>query len=65
MTTVAGGVMGSTAHALNNLLCKIMGVAELALDHAQDPSMEANLQMIMTLAEEAADLVGQLREPGV
>ena len=39
---------GSTAHALNNLLCKIIGSAELALDRAVDPQVERELRSIMT-----------------
>lgn len=63
MTAGSREVVDSPAHALNNLLCKIMGAAELALDNTQDPSMQADLHMIMTLAEEAAVMVGQLRAP--
>jgi hypothetical protein len=45
------------AHALNNLLGKIMGSAELALDRVTDPSARAELESILALAASAADQV--------
>jgi predicted DNA-binding protein (UPF0278 family) len=51
---------GSTAHALNNLLCKIIGSAELALDRAVDPQVERELRSIMTHAGCAAELIADL-----
>jgi hypothetical protein len=47
----------SGAHALNNVLCKILGMAELALDRAEDPAMRADLAAIMDLAELAAPMI--------
>lgn len=52
----------SPAHALNNLLCKIMCTAELALDRVDDPAVQADLQAIMALAELAAPMIQSLRE---
>src|SRR5581483_8929730 len=46
----------SPRHALNNLFAKIMGSAELALDHAADPVVRAELEAIIDLAEAAAAL---------
>ncbi len=51
---------GSAAHDLNNLLCKIMGSAELALDHANDPQVEHELRAILAHATSAAELVAGL-----
>jgi hypothetical protein len=56
----------SSAHDLNNLLCKIMGSAELALDLVAEPAARAELQGILNLAEQAGQLVQALavdREP--
>jgi hypothetical protein len=47
----------SVAHDLNNLLCRIMGSAELAMDRAADPQVEHELQAIMTNTALAAELV--------
>jgi len=43
-------------HALNNLLGKIMGAAELALDHGGSPEVRAELDTIIRLAEEGGQL---------
>lgn len=47
-------------HALNNLLCKIVGSAELALDRVADPDARGELDAIIQLAEAAALLVKSL-----
>lgn len=53
------GVAGPR-HALNNVLCKILGAAELALDTASEPGVRNELNLIAALAEEAAELVAAL-----
>lgn len=47
-------------HALNNLLCKIVGSAELALDRVGDPGARRELEAIIQLAEAGALLVKSL-----
>lgn len=44
-------------HELNNLLGKILGAAELALDHARGPEIRGELEMIIRLAEAGGMLV--------
>jgi len=50
----------TASHDLNNLLGKILGAAELALDRATDPAVRAELELIADLAEEAGSLVAAL-----
>jgi hypothetical protein len=54
-------------HALNNLLGKILGAAELALDQAVQPGVRAELDTIIRLAEDGGRLTAALgradREP--
>jgi len=50
-------------HALNNVLCKIIGSAELALDRVSDPVARAELEAIIALAEEAGRVAPRLRPP--
>ena len=50
------------AHDLNNLLGKILGSAELALDHTRVASVRAELYIIMLLAEDGGKLVQALAE---
>jgi len=45
------------SHALNNLLCKIIGSAELVLDRVCDAEARRELASIIQLAEAAARLV--------
>jgi hypothetical protein len=45
---------------MNNLLGKILGAAELALDQAREPRLRAELETIMALSEEGAALVARL-----
>lgn len=45
------------AHALNNLLCKIIGSAELALDRITDRVSRRELEAIIDLAESGARVV--------
>ena len=47
-------------HALNNLLCKIVGSAELALDRVGDAEARGELDAIIQLAEAGALLVRSL-----
>ena len=47
-------------HALNNLLGKIMGAAELALDQAVSAELRAELDTIIRLAEEGGQLTAAL-----
>lgn len=48
---------GGRSHALNNLLTKIIGSAELALDRVQDGVAREELAAIIALAEESALIV--------
>jgi hypothetical protein len=47
-------------HALNNLLGKILGAAELALDHAHEHQVRTELETIIGLSEEGASVVARL-----
>jgi hypothetical protein len=47
-------------HALNNLLTKILGAADLALVEAPGPQVRAELETILSLAQEGAALVAYL-----
>jgi len=49
-------------HELNNLLGKILGAAELALDAGPEAEVAAELQLIIELAEAAAGVVRGLDE---
>lgn len=53
----------SAAHDLNNLLTKILGAAELALDFAGHPAVRRELELIANLAEQGGGLVQGLAEP--
>jgi len=46
------GVLVLRRHDLNNLLGKILGAAELALDHDCAPQVREELETIIRLAEE-------------
>jgi len=46
-------------HALNNLLGKILGAAELALDADPGPVARAELESIITLAEEGGRMLSE------
>ncbi|WP_395670660.1 histidine kinase dimerization/phospho-acceptor domain-containing protein [Phenylobacterium sp.] len=48
------------AHELNNLLCKILGAAELMQDHPMPAVLRRELETIAELAESAVELVGTL-----
>ena len=56
-------VRSATVHDLNNLLTKILGSAELALDFAAHPAVRRELELIATLAEQGGGLVQGLAEP--
>ncbi|HEY3695736.1 hypothetical protein [Phenylobacterium sp.] len=47
----------ATPHDVNNLLGKILGAAELALDFASHPAVRRELDLIASLAEEGARMV--------
>jgi hypothetical protein len=49
------------SHTFNNFLGKIMGAAELALDHDSAPRVRGELNTILRLAEEGAGLAAELR----
>jgi hypothetical protein len=53
--------LSELSHAFNNLLGKIMGAAELALDHDSPPQVRGELNTILRLAEEGAGLAAGLR----
>ena len=55
--------MAAARHVLNNLFAKIMGAAELASHEPCTPAARAELETIVSLAEEGAVLVANLRSP--
>ena len=55
----------SVAHDLNNVLSKILGAAELALDAADHPAVRRELELIAALAEQGGGLVQELDAPPV
>ncbi len=61
MTTEESEQLSALSHAFNNLLGKIMGAAELALDHNPPPQVRSELETILRLAEEGAGLAVELR----
>lgn len=44
-------------HDLNNVLCKILAAAELALDQACGDEVRRELESIITLAEEGGAMI--------
>ena len=48
-------------HEVNNLLAKILGAAELALDVAEQQAVRHELELIAILAEEGSRLIQDLR----
>ena len=49
------------SHEFNNLLAKIIGLAEMAMDHVADrPEALAELETLITVAEQGAELVARL-----
>ena len=61
MTPQEAHDLSALVHAFNNLLGKIMGAAELALDHAAPLPVRRELEAILQLTEEGAGLVAGLR----
>ncbi len=55
MSRPGGGKSGR--HDLNNIFCKILGAAELALDQAGAEQVRIELEIIMRLAEEGGAIV--------
>ena len=53
--------LSALSHEFNNLLGKVMGAAELALDHDLPPQVRGELDAILRLAEEGAGLAAELR----
>jgi signal transduction histidine kinase len=53
----------SVTHDLNNVLTKILGAAELALDVAEHPGVRRELELIAALAEQGGWLVRELDAP--
>lgn len=49
--------LGSRRHDLNNIFCKILGAAELALDHPCGPDVRQELETIINLAEEGGAMI--------
>jgi len=47
-------------HAMNNLLTKIMGAADLALLAPCDPQVSSELETILDLAQEASALIARV-----
>lgn len=49
------------SHEFNNLLAKIIGLAEMAMDHVADrPEALAELETLISVAEQGAELVARL-----
>jgi hypothetical protein len=61
MTEDEADRLSALSHAFNNLLGKIMGAAELALDHDSPPQVRGELNTILRLGEEGAGLAAELR----
>jgi hypothetical protein len=57
--TAAPAISAELRHALNNLLTKIMGAADLALIVNCAPQVRAELETIVGLAEEGAALIAR------
>ena len=56
-----GQIAAGASHELNNLLGKIIGLAELTMDEIADrPGACAELETLISVAEQGADLVGRL-----
>jgi hypothetical protein len=51
-------------HQVNNLLAKILGAAELALDVAAEDAVRRELELIAGLAEEGSRLIQTLQAAG-
>ena len=51
-------------HALNNILCRIVAAAELALDGVTDAQARAEIEGIIVLAQEGAELVAFAKASG-
>ena len=56
-----GQIAGGVSHDLNNVLGKIIGLAEMTQDQLADrPEAHAELETLITVAEQGARLVGRL-----
>ena len=54
----------AAVHQVNNLLAKILGAAELALDVAAEQAVRHELELIAILAEEGSRLIQDLQTAG-
>ncbi len=63
MTARQEAAAAELRHALNNLLTKIMGAADLALDHPCGPVVRSELETIVGLVQEGGGLVRRLGAP--
>lgn len=63
--TPADETLASRRHDLNNLLGKILGAAELALDEAREAGIRAELETIIRLAEEGGRLLAATPNPAI
>lgn len=54
----------AAVHQVNNLLAKILGAAELALDIAAEQAVRDELELIAVLAEEGSRLIQDLHSAG-
>jgi hypothetical protein len=64
MTPDAIHQSSALGHAFNNLFAKILGAAELALDHPSSRPVRRELETIMRLVDEGSGLVDTLRNFG-
>jgi hypothetical protein len=53
------GLRPTLGHELNNILCKIIGTAELAQDMEGQERLRAELEVIIEMAEEGARLLSE------
>ena len=60
MTSVSITSTSELRHAMNNLLTKIMGAADLALVEPCGPQVRSELQTILDLAQDGSALIAQL-----
>ncbi len=55
------GLVPDVSHEFNNLLAKIIGLAEMTMDHVADrPEALAELETLISVAEQGAELVARL-----
>jgi hypothetical protein len=64
MTRQAISQSSALGHAFNNLFAKILGAAELALDHPSSGPVRRELETIVRLVDEGSGLVDTMRSMG-